>query len=220
MNSRLNSSKTQKKTNSLKPKKSTMEKPSANSMKPTMKAPMKASMKAPMKPPMKPTMKAPMKPPMKPAMKPTMKAPMKAPMKPAMKAPMKPKTPKLTKKNLPKSKKGKKTQGKKELIPGIKKKKLNKNITLSKNSLAKLLRLLFKDKGLNEVQISKMVRGLGKDKESQDNLMDLIKNQKTDESKRNINIVKEMRKMKGSIVRLYDSFNTLNVVLGDMVNEK
>jgi hypothetical protein len=141
-------------------------------------------------------------------------------MKPTMKAPMKPKTPKLTKKNLPKSKKGKKTQGKKELIPGIKKKKLNKNITLSKNNLAKLLRLLFKDKGLNEVQISKMVRGLGKDKESQDNLMDLIKNQKTDESKRNINIVKEMRKMKGSIVRLYDSFNTLNVVLGDMVNEK
>ena len=90
---------------------------------------------------------------------------------------------------------------------------------MSKNNLAKLLRLLFKDKGLDEVQISKIIRGLGKDKKSQDNLMDLVKNQRNDESKRNINIVKEMRKMKGSIVRLYDSFNTLNVVLGDMVNE-
>ena len=175
-------------------------------------------MKSPIKSPIKPTMK-PMKAPMKPkktTMGKSSRNSMKSPIKPTIKD----MTPKLTKKKLPKSKQGKKTKGKKELIPGIKKKDLNKNITLSKNNLAKLLRLLFKDKGLDEVQISKMVRGLGKDKESQDNLMDLIKNQKTDENKRNINIVKEMRKMKGSIVRLYDSFNTLNVVLGDMVNQK
>ena len=93
-------------------------------------------------------------------------------------------------------------------------------IKMSKNGLRKLLKAMFLDMGLEEKEIVKMLRQLGKDEQSIKNLTKLVNKTRKKDTERKALIIKNMNILKDSILKIYNQFDELNNNLGILFERK
>ena len=93
-------------------------------------------------------------------------------------------------------------------------------IKMSKNGLRKLLKAMFLDMGLEEKEIVKMLRQLGKDEQSIKNLTKLVNKTRKKDTDRKALIIKNMNILKDSILKIYNQFDELNNNLGILFERK
>ena len=91
---------------------------------------------------------------------------------------------------------------------------------MSKNGLRKLLKAMFLDMGLEEKEIVKMLRQLGKDEQSIKNLTKLVNKTRKKDTERKALIIKNMNILKDSILKIYNQFDELNNNLGILFERK
>ena len=91
---------------------------------------------------------------------------------------------------------------------------------MSKNGLRKLLKAMFLDMGLEEKEIVKMLRQLGKDEQSIKNLTKLVNKTRKKDTDRKALIIKNMNILKDSILKIYNQFDELNNNLGILFERK
>ena len=94
------------------------------------------------------------------------------------------------------------------------------NIKISKKGLRKLLKSMFLDMGLEEQEIIKMLKQLGKDEQSIKNLTMLVNKTRKKDTERKAMIIKNMSILKESILKIYNQFDELNDNLGILFERK
>ena len=93
-------------------------------------------------------------------------------------------------------------------------------IKMSKQGLRKILKALFSDMGLEEKEIIRMLKDLGKDEESVQNLTTFINKTKKKDLQRKTDIIINMNKLKENILSIYKLFDKLNNNLGILFERK
>ena len=83
-------------------------------------------------------------------------------------------------------------------------------IKMSKQGLRKILKALFSDMGLEEKEIIRMLKDLGKDEESVQNLTTFINKTKKKDLQRKTDIIINMNQLKENILSIYKLFDELN----------
>jgi len=94
------------------------------------------------------------------------------------------------------------------------------DIKMSKKGLRKILKALFLDMGLEEKEIVKMLKDLGKDEQSVQNLTKFINKTKKNDLKKKTDIIINMNQLKDSILTIYKLFDQLNNNLGILFERK
>ena len=94
------------------------------------------------------------------------------------------------------------------------------DIKKSKKGLRKLLKSMFLDMGLEEQEIIKMLKQLGKDEQSIKNLTMLVNKTRKKDTERKAMIIKNMSILKESILKIYNQFDELNDNLGILFERK
>lgn len=93
-------------------------------------------------------------------------------------------------------------------------------IKMSKQGLRKILKALFSDMGLEEKEIIRMLKDLGKDEESVQNLTTFINKTKKKDLQRKTDIIINMNQLKENILSIYKLFDELNNNLGILFERK
>lgn len=120
-----------------------------------------------------------------------------------------------------KSKKGKKTKKNVSLVGNMPNfKNPDNDIKISKKGLRKLLKSMFLDMGLEEQEIIKMLKQIGKDEQSVQNLTKLVNKTRKRDTERKAMIIKNMSMLKESVLKIYNQFDELNDNLGILFERK
>ena len=93
-------------------------------------------------------------------------------------------------------------------------------IKMSKTGLRKILKSLFSDMGLSEKETLELLKNLGKDEQSVENLTKFINKTKQDDLKKKADIIKNMNSLKDTILSIYKLFDELNNNLGILFERK
>jgi hypothetical protein len=93
-------------------------------------------------------------------------------------------------------------------------------IKMSKKGLRKILKSLFSDMGLSDNEMLKLLKDLGKDEQSVQNLTKFINKTKEADLKKKSDIIRNMNEMKDSILSIYKLFDQLNNNLGILFERK
>ena len=93
-------------------------------------------------------------------------------------------------------------------------------IKMSKKGLRKILKSLFSDMGLSDNEILRLIKDLGKDEQSVQNLTKFINKTKEEDLKKKSDIIRNMNEMKDSILSIYKLFDQLNNNLGILFERK
>ena len=91
---------------------------------------------------------------------------------------------------------------------------------MSKQGLRKILKALFSDMGLSDKEMLKLLKDLGKDEQSVQNLTNFINKSKKDDLKKKSDIIRNMNQLKDSILNIYKLFDELNNNLGVLFERK
>ena len=93
-------------------------------------------------------------------------------------------------------------------------------IKMSKTGLRKVLKALFSDIGLSDKEILKLLKNLGKDEQSVQNLTKFINKTKEEDLKKKADIIRNMNALKDNILSIYKLFDELNNNLGILFERK
>ena len=93
-------------------------------------------------------------------------------------------------------------------------------IKMSKTGLRKILKSLFSDMGLSEKETLELLKDLGKDEQSVQNLTKFINKTKQNDLKKKADIIKNMNSLKDTILTIYKLFDELNNNLGILFERK
>ena len=93
-------------------------------------------------------------------------------------------------------------------------------IKMSKTGLRKVLKALFSDIGLSDKEILKLLKNLGKDEQSVQNLTKFINKTKEADLKKKADIIRNMNALKDNILSIYKLFDELNNNLGILFERK
>lgn len=93
-------------------------------------------------------------------------------------------------------------------------------IKMSKKGLRKVLKALFSDMGLSDNEMLKLLKDLGKDEQSVQNLTKFINKTKENDLKKKTDIIRNMNQLKDSILNIYKLFDELNNNLGILFERK
>ena len=93
-------------------------------------------------------------------------------------------------------------------------------IKMSKTGLRKVLKALFSDIGLSDKEILKLLKNLGKDEQSVQNLTKFINKTKEEDLKKKADIIRNMNALKDNILSIYKLSDELNNNLGILFERK
>lgn len=94
------------------------------------------------------------------------------------------------------------------------------DIKLSKIGLQKVIKSVFTGTDMDEQQLVRLLKELGKDEQSVQNLTKFVNTLKEKDLKKKANIIRNMNQMKDSILTIYKLFDELNNNLGELFERK
>lgn len=94
------------------------------------------------------------------------------------------------------------------------------DIKLSKIGLQKVIKSVFTGTDLDEQQLVILLKELGKDEQSVQNLTKFVNTLKEKDLKKKADIIRNMNQMKDSILTIYNLFDELNNNLGELFERK
>lgn len=94
------------------------------------------------------------------------------------------------------------------------------DIKLSKIGLQKVIKSVFTGTDLDEQQLVILLKELGKDEQSVQNLTKFVNTLKEKDLKKKADIIRNMNQMKDSILTIYKLFDELNNNLGELFERK
>ena len=93
-------------------------------------------------------------------------------------------------------------------------------IKMSKTGLRKILKALFSDMGMSDEETLDLLKDLGKDEQSVENLTKFINKNKQNDLKKKADIIRNMNTLKDTILTIYKLFDELNNNLGILFERK
>ena len=105
-------------------------------------------------------------------------------------------------------------------LPNLNSTSSKSEIKMSKKGLRKILKALFTDMGLTDNEMLKLLKDLGKDEQSVQNLTNFINKSKKNDLKKKTDIIRNMNQLKDSILNIYKLFDELNNNLGVLFERK
>lgn len=94
------------------------------------------------------------------------------------------------------------------------------DIKLSKLGLQKVIKSVFTGTNMDEQQLVRLLKELGKDEQSVQNLTKFVNTLKEKDLKKKADIIRNMNQMKDSILTIYKLFDELNNNLGELFERK
>ena len=94
------------------------------------------------------------------------------------------------------------------------------DIKLSKLGLQKVIKSVFTGTDMDEQQLIRLLKELGKDEQSVQNLTKFVNTLKEKDLKKKADIIRNMNQMKESILTIYKLFDELNNNLGELFERK
>lgn len=94
------------------------------------------------------------------------------------------------------------------------------DIKLSKIGLQKVIKSVFTGTDMDEQQLVRLLKELGKDEQSVQNLTKFVNTLKEKDLKKKADIIRNMNQMKDSILTIYKLFDELNNNLGELFERK